>query len=141
MKNGYGFDRLSRDALIVAASFSFVGVIAWNSVVGMIFCAISTLLIALVLFRALSERIEPRQDELIGYENIINTVSGYLSGLYAKVFKKNGAGQVKNAKPVKDPAYKYFKCPKCKKEYRAPKGKGKIRVTCRECGEQFDKNV
>lgn len=33
--------------------------------------------------------------------------------------------------------YKYFKCPQCGKALRAPRGKGKIAVTCRECGHQF----
>lgn len=33
--------------------------------------------------------------------------------------------------------YKYFKCPKCKQRMRAPRKKGKIRVSCRSCGEIF----
>ncbi|WP_205051810.1 hypothetical protein [Peptoniphilus gorbachii] len=33
--------------------------------------------------------------------------------------------------------YKYIKCPKCKFEMKAPKNKGKIRVTCKKCGEKF----
>ena len=33
--------------------------------------------------------------------------------------------------------YKYIKCPKCKFEMKAPKNKGKIRVTCKSCGEKF----
>lgn len=33
--------------------------------------------------------------------------------------------------------YRYIRCPKCNFEMRVPKGKGKIRVTCKSCGEQF----
>ena len=33
--------------------------------------------------------------------------------------------------------YKYIKCPKCKFEMKVPKNKGKIRVTCKKCGEKF----
>ena len=33
--------------------------------------------------------------------------------------------------------YKYIKCPKCKFEMKVPKDKGKIRVTCKSCGEKF----
>ena len=33
--------------------------------------------------------------------------------------------------------YKYIKCPKCKFEMKVPKNKGKIRVTCKSCGEKF----
>lgn len=33
--------------------------------------------------------------------------------------------------------YKYIKCPNCKLEMKVPKGKGKIRVTCKKCGNKF----
>ena len=33
--------------------------------------------------------------------------------------------------------YKFFKCPRCATVIRAPRGKGKIRITCRKCGEAF----
>lgn len=31
----------------------------------------------------------------------------------------------------------YFKCPQCKTEFKAPKGLGKIKVTCKNCGHKF----
>ena len=34
--------------------------------------------------------------------------------------------------------YRYMKCPNCGKELRVPRGKGKIRVTCKQCGEKFE---
>ncbi len=30
-------------------------------------------------------------------------------------------------------------CPGCGKHYKVPKGKGKVRITCKACGNQFDK--
>lgn len=54
----------------------------------------------------------------------------------AKKAEKEKKRQQKN-----DPDYLYFKCPKCKQEMRAPKGKGKIRVTCKNCGETFEKKT
>ena len=33
--------------------------------------------------------------------------------------------------------YHYLKCPKCGQSLRVPKHKGKIRITCSKCGEQF----
>ncbi|MGX7128528.1 hypothetical protein [Enterococcus wangshanyuanii] len=38
-------------------------------------------------------------------------------------------------------AYRYFKCPACKQQLRAPKKRGKIKVTCSKCQEQFFKIV
>lgn len=37
--------------------------------------------------------------------------------------------------------YRYFKCPYCHQTLRAPKGKGKIRVTCSSCHQTFEKKV
>ena len=37
--------------------------------------------------------------------------------------------------------YVYFKCPTCKQLLRAPKGRGKIRVTCSRCTSKFEKKV
>jgi len=37
--------------------------------------------------------------------------------------------------------YRYFKCPTCKQIQRAPKGRGRIRVTCHKCGNVFEKKV
>lgn len=34
--------------------------------------------------------------------------------------------------------YKIFKCPSCGVKLRVPRGKGKIRVTCRQCGASFE---
>ena len=33
--------------------------------------------------------------------------------------------------------YRYFKCEKCGQRMRAPRHKGKIRVTCQKCGNVF----
>ena len=37
--------------------------------------------------------------------------------------------------------YKTFSCPGCHHKMRAPKGKGKIKVTCHSCGKEFVKKV
>ena len=35
-------------------------------------------------------------------------------------------------------AYKIFKCPSCGTKLRVPRGKGRIKVTCRRCGAVFE---
>lgn len=39
---------------------------------------------------------------------------------------------------MKDKDHCYFKCPNCGQHLRVPKGKGKITVTCRNCGVSFE---
>lgn len=41
----------------------------------------------------------------------------------------------------RDKDHCYFCCPNCKQQLRAPKGKGKIHVTCRNCGTVFEKKT
>lgn len=35
--------------------------------------------------------------------------------------------------------YKFFRCPSCRAMLRVPRGKGRIRVTCRKCGMAFER--
>ena len=37
--------------------------------------------------------------------------------------------------------HKFYRCPNCKATLRVPKGKGKISITCRSCGERFVKKT
>ena len=38
-------------------------------------------------------------------------------------------------------SYRYFTCPRCRETMRVPKGKGKIEITCRKCGEKFQRKT
>lgn len=33
--------------------------------------------------------------------------------------------------------HRFYRCPKCRTTLRVPKGKGKISITCRSCGEKL----
>ncbi len=35
--------------------------------------------------------------------------------------------------------FKFFRCPSCRAMLRVPRGKGRIRVTCRKCGTAFER--
>jgi hypothetical protein len=35
--------------------------------------------------------------------------------------------------------YKFFRCPSCHTLLRVPKGKGKLLLTCRKCGNRFER--
>lgn len=37
--------------------------------------------------------------------------------------------------------YRFYDCPKCHTHLRVPRGAGKITITCKKCGYQFDKKA
>lgn len=41
----------------------------------------------------------------------------------------------------KDKEHCYFRCPNCGQQLRVPKGKGKISITCRNCGASFEETT
>lgn len=131
MKNSYGFDRLSRDMLMIAVIIGIISFTLWGSLAGMILCFSATFLTALVLFRTLSNNFTRRSDELRGYERI----AGSIHSFFAKLFNRS-MNDVKTHR-----TYKYFRCPDCRQKLCAPRGKGKIRVTCSRCGTQFEKRT
>ena len=44
--------------------------------------------------------------------------------------------RVKNSKK-----YRYFTCPTCRARLRIPRGVGNVTITCKNCGEKFDKKA
>ncbi len=47
----------------------------------------------------------------------------------------------KTKTPKSDGTHRIFKCPKCKQPLRVPRGKGKILITCQNCGHKFQKKT
>lgn len=74
-------------------------------------------------YRSLSKDISARQAENKKFLDAIKPLRKRFN------FSKN---RVKNRKE-----YKYFKCPKCGLQMKVPRGKGKILITCQNCGEKF----
>lgn len=131
MKNSYGFDSLSRDMLFFAVALGIVSVALGATIAGMILSFTATFITGLVLFRTLSANVNRRSAELRGYSRITGSVKSF----FRKLFNRS-KNTVKERK-----AYRYFHCPQCKQKLRAPRGKGKIRITCSKCGTVFEKNT
>ena len=49
--------------------------------------------------------------------------------------------QFQNQRFQQRKTHRFYRCPKCKTYLRVPKGKGKISITCRCCGEKFVKKT
>ena len=79
------------------------------------------------LFRSLSKNIYKRQEENGKYLVLKTRLRGKISGWKQRWKDRK--------------SYRYFRCPACKASLRVPRGKGKIRITCRKCGHMFEEKT
>lgn len=115
-----GFDQFSKDLSIFALVLILLDMILpWKAD---ILSTLGMLVIVYSYFRAFSKNLGKRQEE----NNWYCTYVGNRIRAYLQRDRKN---------------YTYFKCPTCKQSLRAPKGRGKIRVTCSRCHNVFEKKV
>lgn len=123
MAGRYGADQLGMTMLWTALALSIVGSLSRLSLLTLLADA----LLILVFFRMLSKDRLKRQ-----HENQVYLQKTY--GMRRAV--SEWMNRVKNAKK-----YRYFTCPQCKKRLRVPRGVGNITITCKGCGNKFDKKV
>ena len=130
---GKALNRLSLGCLITAIVFTFLsmlflrreitGAASVFRILYFVVYGIGLILMGLWLFRVFSRNIAKRQKENTRYLYRMQKVRRWFSSLKQ---------QLKDRK-----TYKYFRCPQCKQRMRAPRHKGKIRVTCKNCAKIF----
>ena len=123
MAGRYGADQLGMTMLWTALILSIVGSF---SRVGLLTLMADALLL-LMFWRMLSKDRLKRQ-----HEN-----QTYLQKTYgARKAVTEWVNRMKNGKK-----YRYFTCPQCKTRLRVPRGVGNITITCKGCGNKFDKKA
>lgn len=120
--NRYGMDSLNRALMVLYVIFLIISLITRQDV----FMYISLGIVVYQVYRALSRNFTARTKENQVFIKFWNPIKRK----YYSIKKK-----------ITDKTHRYFKCPKCKTEIRVPKNKGKIRITCPKCSEQFIKNT
>lgn len=123
-----GNDELGRFTSWVALIFMLIStftVSLWKGWISNIAWGIAIAALVATFFRMLSKNIDKRRRE-----NMV-----YL--IYKKRVKDWFRLQKKRFQERK--THRYYRCPKCRTALRVPRGKGKIQITCRTCGEKFIK--
>lgn len=121
MYGRYGADEFSRFLLYFALALMvitlFVRVPLFNT--------LALALLVYCYFRMFSRNIYKRADE--------NRMFLQKKQQFLSFFRKNKdhMGQLKD--------YRFFKCPNCKQKVRVPRGKGKIKIHCPRCHNDFIK--
>ena len=115
-----GFDMLSKDLIYLSLILMIINLFISNTY----FSFIIWIPIIISYVRAFSRNTAKRYQENVWYYNHIRKHLNLRTNFKSK-----------------DRTYKYFKCPTCGQKLRAPRGKGKIRVTCSNCHTEFIKRV
>lgn len=131
MYGRYGVDEFGKSMLITAVVLSVLGMIInlfrFGFWISFIFSTLSTALMIYIIYRAFSKNINKRVMENHKFLGRTAKIRAYLR------FCKTRYNDRKT--------FSYVKCPNCKNYSRVPKGKGKIKVTCRVCKKQFERKV
>lgn len=114
-RDSYGIDKLSKHLYIIGFVLSIFRS-RQSSTFGFVCIIYST-------WRCLSKNKYKRHRELQSYENFIEPISRMFTRF------KNSSDHHKY--------YKIFKCPNCSQKMRVPRHKGKITITCKNCGTSF----
>ena len=123
MAGRYGMDQLSKFLCYAALVLLLVNFFLKSTVI----YVIGIVLLVLIYLRTFSKNLEKRRRENAWY---LRKTYAVTNGV------KNWLDRVKQSKD-----YVFFRCPSCKAMLRVPRGKGKLRVTCRKCGNSFEKRT
>lgn len=119
----YGFDELSQ-FLNITALVLLLGGIFINPA---LFAGLSLAIYIFALYRTCSKNHIRRREELNAYLKLANPVKDWF-----RLQKRRRSDRK---------THRYFKCSQCKKVLRVPKGKGKIKIRCPQCGTECIKKT
>ncbi len=123
----YGTDLLSIFVIIVSMLMTFISSLFGGNIVVLL---LSYLMWGWVIFRTLSRNIAARQKENETFMVFWRWAMDHTAGL--RGWFKTQWNRWRDRK-----THKYFRCPKCHQMVRVPKNKGKVRIICPKCKEEF----
>ncbi len=114
----YGTDKFNFALLILGLVCSLLGLLFLRPLV-----FLADLFYIYALFRSFSRNIPARQREYRWFLKWYGPLAKWAA--------------LQRQKFAQRKAYKYFRCPACRQQLRAPRGRGKIQVTCQKCRHIF----
>lgn len=119
-----GPDALSMATSVLACILLVIAMLVGQTLSGILWM-VALVCLGCSYFRIFSRNVLRRQQENARFLQWMKP----LSSRYAKWIQRR---RQKNL-------YCFFKCPQCATVLRVPKGKGRIRITCRCCGHIFER--
>ncbi len=128
----YGFDELSITLIVVGVLLILAYPCFKLFYIAIAFAVAGTGLIIWALYRAFSAQIGRRREENDKFVAFFSSTSAEEKKRHKEEEKAKKAKRKEDEK-----TYAYFFCPKCRKELRVPRGKGKIKIKCPNCAHEF----
>ena len=123
MAGRYGTDQLNRFLSILALVLVVLNLFVRSPVLWLL----AVIALVLTYVRTFSRNMEKRRAENAKYLQLTERFRSALRNLKDRWSMR------------KD--YAFFRCPSCHAMLRVPRGKGRIRVTCRKCGNAFERRT
>lgn len=123
MSGRYGADQLSYAMVFTALVLTVIGSIARVTLLTLLADALLIVMFVRMFSKNRYQRAHENQVFLERTQGIRRAVTEWMN-------------RMKNSKK-----YRYFTCPKCKTRLRVPRGVGNVTITCKHCGEKFDKKA
>ena len=143
MQGRYGIDALGKFLVYFGLILALSNMLFRSLIVSFV----SLLIWVYAYFRIFSRNYSRRSEENCAYLKVKEKVTLFFAKLFPGLMNRGVSGQTGGCSSrcnsyrgqVVDEQYKVFKCPSCKQKLRVPKGRGKIRITCRRCNTEFVK--
>ena len=132
-----GSDQLSVFLVAIALLIAILNPVFTNRSVMLVFNAIALALAGIALFRMLSTNVGKRRNENEAFLSFFS----FLKADPEKARRKEERRKAAERRREEEKTHCFFRCPKCHRECRVPRGRGKIRITCPSCGEKFIKRT
>lgn len=123
MYGRYGGDKFNLFLLIAGLILSIIA--QFTGFFPLIFVAYAIYIYA--IFRIFSKNLAARQKEYYSFLKLWTPIEKWFK-LKTVAFRQRKE-------------FKYFHCPNCHQPLRAPRGRGKIQVTCQRCHKQFNQKT
>ena len=127
MVGRYGTDQLNRALSYVTMALLILSILLGRHGIGSLLWLLALAGLAWSTFRTFSRNTVKRRMENSKYLRFSQQYLGAFRGAKTRFQQR------------KD--YAFFRCPSCKTWLRVPRGKGKVNITCRQCGERFTRDT
>lgn len=128
-------DELNKTLLGLAVVLLLAAFVAGgNQTLTLVFRLLFALCVLLAVYRIFGGRPDKRNQENMVFLRMVTEIRDFFRNLSQK---RGAAGGTLKQKLRERREYRYLTCTQCGQKLRVPRGKGRIRVTCTKCRNQF----